>query len=259
MSGIPIHTSSPINPTQAAKPDGITPQTTDPASKSQPTSTTASTYLPATTSNASSYPAAQPGAVPGPAPTGSAYATPTRTLPSNSTTSIQGSPPPPQPGATPVASNTNGLTVSRPSIPPPPKAGEVAPLLPHQQYGTLSDPTQAMRAQPPAAVTSSVAGTAGAPTADLSHPPGYRQNSQASFDDRPLDPYQPFQNQSGGSGAPASAKPGDGLLGAANVPAVSEDDEGKGFWDTAGDWAKKAGEKLSEGHDEIWRRINNEK
>lgn len=253
MTGIPVHTSSPINPNVAANPGGVTPQTTEPESAPYPTSTNTTAVATATHDEAP-YPPARPGVAPGPAPTGAVNPTPTRTIPTASTTSTQLSPPPPQPGATPAAPNISESGRQKPSVPPPPKAGEVVPLPSHQQHGNLSDPNQTTRAQPPASVTSATI-PVGTPVSDLSHPPGYRQNSQASFDDRPADVYSPFQNQSGSG--PAVAGSGDGILGTTSGSAG--DEGGKGFWGTAGDWARKAGEKMSEGHDEIWRRINNEK
>lgn len=249
MSGIPVHTSSPINPNTAAKATGTTPKTTEPESPSIPTQTVAPTAF---TDDAATYPPAQPGAAPGPAPTGAVQPTPTQRIPTQTMPSTY--PPPPQPGAVPVATPVYDSTSHQPTIPPPPKAGEVAPLLPHQQQGSLTDPSRVGRAQPPASVTSTT-NTAGAPVQDLSHPPGYQQNSQASFQDRSLDAFQPFQNQS--DNGTTNSRPGEGLLGATS--ASTGDNEGKGFWETAGDLAKTAGKKLSEGHDEIWRRINSDK
>ncbi|KAL9616816.1 MAG: hypothetical protein Q9160_008339 [Pyrenula sp. 1 TL-2023] len=249
MSGIPVHTSSPINPNTAAKPTGTTPKTTEPESSPISMRSAAPT---STSGDAATYPPAQPGAAPGPVPTGAVQPTPTQRIPTQATASNY--PPPPQPRAVPAATPADDSMSRQPTIPPPPKAGEVAPLLPHQQQGSLSDPSRVARAQPPAYITSTT-NAAGVPAQDLSHPPGYQQNSQASFQDRPVDAFQPLQNQSGAG--TANSRPREGLLGATS--ASTGDDEGKGFWESAGDLAKTAGKKLSEGHDEIWRRINNEK
>ena len=86
---------------------------------------------------------------------------------------------------------------------------------------------------------------------DLSHPPGYVQDSRTSFQDRPVDAYNPLQNLSETNGR----RPVDGFLGGNPGDAGG----GKGWLETASEWTKKAGEKLSDGHDEIWKRINNEK
>ena len=38
-----------------------------------------------------------------------------------------------------------------------------------------------------------------------------------------------------------------------------DDSEEKSVWDTGVSWLKKAGEKLGEAHEEVWRRIDGDK
>ncbi|KAL9114321.1 MAG: hypothetical protein Q9227_001743 [Pyrenula ochraceoflavens] len=253
MSGIPVHTSSPLNPNQttttAAAAATTAPPTSVPSHEAQ--NTPATSTLPA--NSPSQYPSAQPGAPAIPAPTGapsSAHPAPTATISVAPTTaSAQQIPPPPQPGAAPVPQNARAAATSA-AHPPPPRAVEPPPLHSHQQQGNLIDPTTTARAQPPAATTATAAGHPSR-TVDLSHPPGYVQDSNASFRDRPGAAYDSLQNQSQMSARGAT----EGLLG-------SNADElggGKTWFETATDWTKKAGEKLAEGHDEIWKKINNEK
>jgi hypothetical protein len=56
---------------------------------------------------------------------------------------------------------------------------------------------------------------------DLSHPPGYLQDARASFEERPIEPYQPFANLS---------------------ESVS--------------WAKQIGGKVIKVEEALWKRIN---
>ena len=282
MAGIQVHTASPINANAAAKPDGTTPSTArqqnGPVSAPTP-ATTAATPTSTTT-------AAQPGRAAVAAPTGTATSTynPTPTVPPPTTTTSD-SPPPPQPGAVPSPFVTQPAalnTVRQPSIPPPPRAGEVPkpaayyapqhsdpqqtaspsaynppPSLPsYQTNGTLSTP---IRAQPTTATTSTYTGPQ---QTDLSNPPGYVQNARASFDERPLEPYSPFANTNNNTpsyrGHKARPSMSGGLLD--DSPDSKRDDGGeKSAWDTGVSWLKKAGEKLGEAHDEVWRRIDGNK
>lgn len=107
----------------------------------------------------------------------------------------------------------------------------------------LSTPTRAI---PPSSTTSTPA------YADLSHPPGYIQNSRDSFDQQMQSPYQ-NQNQNYGNNTSNRS----GLLGSggANVGSAEESPIAQ-IWNTAASWAKTAGEKLKEGEEEVWRRIN---
>ena len=92
------------------------------------------------------------------------------------------------------------------------------------------------------------------------------QNARASFDGRPLEPsYSPFANPNtnnsnstpnyrGHKGRPSMAG---GLLDDSPDSKRDDDDgEEKSVWDTGVSWLKKAGEKLGEAHEEVWRRID---
>ena len=107
----------------------------------------------------------------------------------------------------------------------------------------------------------------------LNGPPGYTQNASSAFQDRPVEPYNPFaavsQGFSGttnstvlGSGGASSTYSGTLGSGGAGPSSYSAglDDAKEGLnnvWNTAVSWAQKAGEKLQEGEAEVWRRINN--
>jgi len=179
MPPIPIYADAPIS---AAKADGVTPQTAPP-----PTRTT---DLPATTTSAttSSYPAAQPGAAAGPAPTGSvsrqAPPPPTSTI---STNLQNDGPPPPQPGAVPTPfAHSNGYNPNSPAAPR-------AQPMPHQinipPPTTSALPTHSTVAASPASPTrrpvtlpmGPVSPTMHSrPQSISSHPPGYQQNPYAA-------------------------------------------------------------------------------
>lgn len=271
MAGIPLYTASPIN-TSAAKATGISPST-QPSDTNNPSSPA---HVPATTTASPSYPPARPGAAAYPAPTGAPQ--PTSTYPTPiappAPTQRTDAPPPPQPGAVPspfITSESPVTRARRPSIPPPPKAGEVpmpaayynpqyeqdqepqhSPYSPQsrapppQMSAVLSAPT---RAVPPSSTTSTPA------YADLSHPPGYIQNSRDSFDQRPEHTQSPYQNQTQNYGNNTPNR--SGLLGSGGENMDSaEDSPIAQIWNTATSWAKTAGEKLKEGEEEVWRRIN---
>lgn len=169
MSGIPIHTSSPISATKA---DGVSPHTRAP--EAETTSTTPRSIPATATSTASSssayhlqYPAPAPVQAPAPAPTSSVshssqqpHATPTRTL----VTPEYDTPPAPQPGAAPSPFTTSNS--AKTSLPPPPKVGEtpkppeyyapvrtqasntVAPPQPYPPQMSLPPPTSQNPRQP---------------------------------------------------------------------------------------------------------------
>lgn len=184
-------------------------------------------------------------------------------------------PPSPQPSAVPFAAYSEAR---RASIPPPPKASEIPkpaayyapqyqgsststppqtlsvdttrpPLATHQTQGTLLTPT---RAQPASATTSII--TPISLTHNLSHPPGYVQDSRASFSERSPELVSPMSlNQSAGGHSRGRSRTGilDGGRSHENL-----EDEDKGLWDTAVSWAKTVGEKVIEGEEEVWKRIN---
>ncbi|KAJ9657557.1 hypothetical protein H2198_004203 [Neophaeococcomyces mojaviensis] len=97
---------------------------------------------------------------------------------------------------------------------------------------------------------------------DLSHPPGYSQDAEASFSDKP--PYEnhtPFYKNSYSSSFSSPQTPtrrGRGILD--NDPAIYLGGEGDGeedsVWDTAARWAKAAGKRLSESEQQIWKMVN---
>lgn len=282
MAGIPVYTSSPINPNAASKAEGATPSTAAAeyvsyslAEAQVPAAIPATTTALSSTTNSTP---ARPGAPAGPAPTATARSTastvysPTPTIQPTSTQASD-APPAPQPGAvpTPFQNAQPHTTARRPSIPPPPKANEIPqpasyyapqyettatqnpanpspappPLAYHQQQPNIFTPT---RAQPPSSTTST--------PYDLSHPPGYIQDSRASFDERPIDPYQPFANSS--THKRRLSRPNGGILDDSRSGS-SVGKEEKSVWDTAVSWAKSIGEKVVEGEEEVWKRINGEK
>jgi hypothetical protein len=281
MSGIPVYTQSPIN---AAKADGITPQTAapapTPATQRGPNATTATTT--AVPSTVAPYPAAQPGAPAMPAPTAAAQRY-VPIQPTPTTRTGDEGPAAPQPGAFPTASNT-----MRNNLPPPPKAGEkfqpppsqTATQQPYPPQMSIPPPTTIYGAQPPSSSTSSsTAATVsypvslpsdsyGAPRRSLEHPPGkwvpldnrhaganirsflgYAQNPYASnfsADQRRAQDAHPMS----GTSSYETEKPS--TVGAFGVDA-------EGVWNTAKSWASTAGKKLSEAEQEVWKRVNGQK
>lgn len=91
-------------------------------------------------------------------------------------------------------------------------------------------------------------------TKDFSHPPGYVQDSRASFSELPPELVSPIsQNQS--SHSRGRSRNGTGILDGGGGHDDMEDED-KGLWDTAVSWAKTVGEKVIEGEEEVWKRIN---
>ncbi|KAK8114292.1 hypothetical protein PG999_006361 [Apiospora kogelbergensis] len=249
MAPIPVYTNSPV---VAAKPDGVTPRTAAlDASHSKNQTAPA-----ATTTSQSSYPQAQPGAVPSlpvqtMAPQAQApplQATPTQPM------STQG-PPAPQPGAAPTLA---GLTSH---LPPPPKAGEkyvpppppttsqAAASAPYPQQMGIPPPTMAYPAQqlgtatavaPSSAYAQAPSGSVGQPggQSSLDHPPGYHQNVNAAGLDQ-------YQRQAIARNESADRRQQDGS-------------EEEGIWGAAKKWAAGAGEKLAAAESEVWKRVTKE-
>jgi hypothetical protein len=289
MSGITIHTSSPIT---AAKPSGITPQTV--SSEGQPlsaaparnsstpttTTTSSSTYQP-------SYRQAAPGQAPTPAPTSSVSRPaqqPTATPTMTSTTSSYDGPPAPQPGPTPSPFTRTYSTTT--SLPPPPKAGEKpqpaeyytrerspAPTRSYPPQASIPPPASHSFGQPPGSTTS----TTNVPSYPYSSPNpmfGTQSHAQAPpTHTAPLgvqgvgaDPRRPsFEHPPGYVQNPyASAQqynqrnesPSLGYSVGSSYNNGVHDGEGLSLWDTAKSWAKSAGEKASQVETDIWRRIN---
>ena len=273
MSGVPIHTESPISP---AKATAITPQTIynpTPTSSHTPASTTA-----ASTSN-NAYPAAHPG-----------QTAPTPTQPISSSASQE--PPSPRPGAIPTPSvpapsgHARGL-----SIPPPPKVGEkphppsyyavsqanptptpsAAPAYPQQMgipspgsaYGippaSTTSTTQTPSFSTPASLPpdSQPAVSATRPRANtLEHPSGYVQNPQAQEmtpDARFATERQASMNQ---SSEKSPVLPGyNDRAGGGNAGFGEEE----GLWSMAKKLVSQAGEKVQEFEGEVWRKFGDGK
>jgi hypothetical protein len=244
-------------------------------------STSAARYTPADAiaTGTSSPPAdgqAQPGAPVVPQPTNAAAVqqnhTPIPTPTPTSSLPFPSNPPAPQPGAVSIPNRSHhqrnhSMPLSPRSVASISQTYSPAPLLPHQTGSYLTTPT---RSVPPASVTSPVAYN----YTDLSHPPGYMQDSRASFEDRPFLSEQnesasqsPFSLSRAGSQKRPPA--GAGILNGEMWNTPGQNGEGvyageeKGVWDTAaawgkqaGDWAKEAGKRLSRTEEEIWRRVN---
>lgn len=269
MAPIPVHTASPINSNIPSYPSGASPSTaaaryTPADSQPAPATTTASAQGAAPSSQP-----ARPGAPAMPQPTNAVSSTynsrfePTPTAPQpTDATCTADSPPPPQPGAVPSPFRNQSPKLT---IPPPPRPGGVAhwtpssaspirhavpsatpthsrpvPLPVHQQSPSLYTPTRSI---PPASVTSDY-------PQDLSHPPGYMQDSRASFDDKPIEFCQPLEQRA----SPTSSLRG-GILDA--EPTLERDiDNEQGVLNSAIAWAKAAGKRLSRTEEQIWRQIN---
>jgi hypothetical protein len=120
------------------------------------------------------------------------------------------------------------------------------PLTYGQHHPNLSTPT---RAQPTASSTFTAH--------DLSHPPGYVQDSRASFEERPLGPHQPFTNHSAHWNTPSRLS-GDILDGVPKNQSGTEEEE-KGLWGEAVSWMKTIGEKLADGEEALWKRIRGQR
>lgn len=225
MPPIKTFTNSPIN---AAKPSGITPQTTQSQEEQR------NTALPPTTatSQQSSYPAAQPAAVPSlPLPTSSYNTGAYQPTPTRDTSS--GSPPPPQPGAVPVPPSAS-------TLPPPPKAGEKLPS--HLPSTTTTMPPQ---------MSYSLPGTIA---------PAYSSTSTAQTQGYPGGPSQPATLMEGGMGGSSSGQQQQPLVyqqrSYDNTNDNTYDSQDESVWGTAKKWAYAAGDSLAKAENEVWKRIN---
>lgn len=258
MPPINLFKDSAIN---ANKASAVTPQTASPqdaaASPAVPTTSTTGT-----SQGSPSYPAARPGAPAMPAPTAAAQRfTPVIMQPTPTATSQQPFPPAPQPGAVPVPLSTS--VRPKGSIPPPPKAGEtmIPPSRTESAQSSQHYPQQ-MSIPPPTTnyipPTSSTRTTTmplssypvPLPTSQYEHgprqsldgPPGYQQNPYASD----LTPDQRRAQDALGGDRDDESTSGMTSLGA----------DAQSVWDTAKQWAQKAGGKLSEAESEVWKRVN---
>ncbi|KAJ9644195.1 hypothetical protein H2204_001546 [Knufia peltigerae] len=253
MPPIPVHTASPINNNAPSDLFGTSPSTA--AARYTPPSAEAS---PTATQPTSTYPAARPGAPAVPQPTNAASVTynnrlqptATATLPTPTATSnapLSDSPPPPQPGAVPspypTAYNTPTLSIPQPPIPGP-----------HPQHTPTSSVTSPVRHALPSPTPtrpSPVPFTPQQQFQDLSHPPGYMQDSRASFDDKPVEDCQPYENR-----ASPSSTSRRGILD--SEPVFDNRGDNDSFLNTAMSWAKAAGKSLSKTEQEIWKHMNGE-
>lgn len=269
MPPIPIHASSPINTNHPTNSFGTSPSTA--AARYTPADVDAG---PTTATNPSPSRVAQPGAPAVPQPTNassSAYnnrfePTSTRATPT-STSTLSDSPPPPQPGAvpSPYANTTDDTWTPKLNSPQPPRPIETdlqqqqqtnsspirhalpspTPTRTHAPHslaaGNIYSPTRSI---PPAGMTSTYP-----PAQDLSHPPGYMQDSRASFDDKPVEFCQPLDRRA----SPSSSRRG-GILDGEPTFESSGDDEG--VLNTAYAWAKAAGKRLSRTEEQLWKKVN---
>lgn len=252
MTGIPVYTQAPIN---AAKASGTSPQTTTPSSQ-----TASGPYQVLSTTTAaptSSYPPAQPGAAPFPAPTAAAVQHYTPVQPTPTTKTGAGLPAAPQPGAVPTPLGTS-------SFPPPPKVGEAyyppeqtaaptQPLArPYPSQMSIPPPTNAYGGQPPHGSTATTTAPLGSYPASipevggkssLEHPPGYHQNVYASEMTSDQRRAQEAANYS------STSQDGKDRIAGIDTESV---------WNTAKKWLGQAGDKISEAEAEVWRKINKE-
>lgn len=272
MSGVPVHTQSPINP---AKASGISPQT----AYVPPNSTASSEATATTTSVTPNYPSAKPGQV---APT------PTATRASNP----HYGPAAPQPGSVPSPSTAKAT--SKPTLPPPPKAGELprpseyyrpTQALPSNSVQPLPYPQQMMlptpetsKGQPPASTTSTDSQPLFGPSAallspskagpdsinpsltfrggsNLEHPPGYIQNPHASD----MTPDQRSATEQADRSATSQAFGRNASMETNNAPF----DDSDSMWEMAKKWAKGAsdtvGDYVTEMNEKLSQNLDNKK
>lgn len=262
MAPIPIFTQSPVN---AAKADGVTPETAKlPNPHSTPKRPEATTTTAPPPTCALPYPAPQPGARPaGPIETPTPTATHITTVNARHTpvaattgTASQGeaSPPPPQPGAVPIPP-------SRTALPPPPKATESKGRDPGKagpswvESSPKAMPPQ-MAMEPPTTPhsqrgTSTVAGLTGPRPTSLSeigtgagpasNPQGYQQGLHQHLGFTPAGPSGYQQPLYSGRG---------------HTDTTAKEGEDDGVWEAAKKWAQAAGGSIAAAEDEVWRRIN---
>ncbi|KIW13383.1 hypothetical protein PV08_08571 [Exophiala spinifera] len=201
--------------------------------------------------------------------------TPTRTTATKAPSSNDdNSPPSPQPGAVPSAAADYTLTPTTLSLPQPPPMPMPVPgpqPHPHAQHApspsspslmTQSSSPVRRHALPSPTPTRTSYPVVPFPSAypppgqqDLSHPPGYVQDSRASFDDKPVEECQPYENRASPSSSSSSAGRR-GILD--SEPVFDSRAESDSLLNTAMSWAKAAGKRLSKTEQEIWRHVNGE-
>ncbi|KAL6251269.1 hypothetical protein RBB50_001477 [Rhinocladiella similis] len=258
MPPIPVHTASPINNNTPSDLSGTSPSTA--AARYTPPDAEAS---PTTTQPSSTYPTARPDAAAVPQPTNAASATynsrlqptATTTLPAPTSTTdapSSDSPPPPQPGAVPspysAGYNTPTISVPQPPKPGPHPQRAASPSITSPVRHALPSPTPTRTYPVPFAAQQQFP-SAYPPSHDLSHPPGYVQDSRASFDDKPVEDCQPYETRA--SPSPTSRR---GILD--GEPIFDNRGDNDSILNTAMSWAKAAGKRLSKTEQEIWRHMN---
>ncbi|CAK7236376.1 hypothetical protein SCUCBS95973_009586 [Sporothrix curviconia] len=181
MAPIPIYSQSPIS---AAKPSGVTPQTTgilqsgNKAAPETPTKTRPSAV-------ASGPPPPQPGAVPSlPQPTGTGHnpyapPPPATTTPATNTRTSSYSPAPPQPGAAPVPPTTAAASPYYQQPPPPATITAAAVLPPPPRNGETLASTSIL-GPPPAPATTTMPPQMGMPPLSASPYPASSRGTATS-------------------------------------------------------------------------------
>ncbi|KAJ4165861.1 hypothetical protein LMH87_007471 [Akanthomyces muscarius] len=256
MAPVQTFSSSPIT---AAKAPTATAMAQSPtANKTAPATTTAAASASAHYGPASAQPGSRPFV---PAATASAYSapgyyaqpTPTQPLADNNNNN---SPPAPQPGAVPTAPGAAATAAS--SLPPPPKNGETmgpehtgsVPPMPAQMSYPAPQASHAIRgtstadaaAYPspyeagpvPLPVGTALGGGINRAT-DMSHPPGYQQDTQAAEFSSGQRVAHDFSSSIGGG---------------------YEEDGSASIWNTAKKWASAAGDTLAAAEGEVWKAVN---
>lgn len=259
MPPIPIHASSPINQNQTHPTASLSRSPSSAAARYTPQAPAAVDAGPTTTTTVEPGPgaSAQPGAPAYPQPTNAVSsshnqritpaATPTSNPPAEPS-SITFDPAPPQPGAVPAPQPPRSPKLA---IPPHPQPNALPSTSVSPTIGirhSLPSPTPTRNRPTPSTLYPPVPATTPAPTADLSHPPGYQQDHRASFEDKPVEFCQPIDRRA----SPSSRR--GGILDGA--PTMERDDDENTVFNQAMGWAKAAGKRLSRTEEQIWRNIN---
>ncbi|CCC13461.1 hypothetical protein SMACR_07085 [Sordaria macrospora] len=264
MPPINLYTHSPINAAKAS--DAQDPKTATPEGQSQsgivpnanpdphPTGTvTPNQATPTYLTSDRIPPPPQPGAVPTlPVQTGTATTTQGQDVkyphlpPQPSSQYYPGSPAAPAPSG-PITSTPHQM-----SIPPPTASYD------YSQRGTSTTtvpppPTRTLPTYLPGASPAELGlgpqhgSGSGGGGGDLSHPPGYQQDSMASDMNQSQRAAHEFAASHGGHGHGH----GGGYSGSGS------DDEG--VWNSAKKWIQDAGAKVAEAESEVWKKINGQK
>ena len=248
MPPIPVHIDDPITP---AKPEGVTPATSN-----EHATTAVGNVTTTTQSQLPAYPPAQPGAAAVPAPT--PYIPKPQPAPTQTTQRQPNGPPPPQPGAVPVPvpRGQQAPMTATSTLPPPPKPGEALQQRqttmpsqmnippPQQNYA----PTHSTSNGPPPSTTSQQQNRGPTilnlgPVSSQAQPPaGYHQNVHAqemsSVQRSSLEEQERRESVIAGMGGDAASETAGSM------------------WTTVKGWASTAGEKLAETEENVWKRIN---